>query len=101
MPISSPSFRPIVSVGATQFKIQEDITVLGKCQVILPDLTKSFTLRSRTPCILKVSDSDGGQYITVKTNCCLAIDNLEFTGKILYIESSISVTMIETLITHG
>jgi hypothetical protein len=101
MAVSSPSYKPIVSIGATQFTVQEDATVLGECQVALPDLTKSFTLRSRTPCELRISDSIGGQYITVKPNACLALDNLEFTGKILYIESSIPVTIIETLITHG
>ena len=101
MALTSPTFKPIVSVGALNFSVIEEPTVLGKCQINLPDGTKSFTLRSRSLCTLKVSDSLSGPYITIKPNCCLALDNLEFTGKILYIESSISVTTIETLITHG
>lgn len=101
MPVSSPSFKPIIATGATSLRTQEDVTVLGQAQVILPDNTKSLILRSRTPCELKISESIGGPYITIKSRCVLYLDNLEFTGKILYIESSISVTTIETLITHG
>lgn len=101
MAISSPTYKPIVNVGALNFKVQEDVTVLGLTQVALPDNTKSFTLRSRIPSELKVSDSLGGPYITIKEKAVLSLNNLEFTGKILYIESSVSVTTIETLITHG
>jgi hypothetical protein len=101
MPISSPSYQPKVSIGASTITTQEDVTVLGLTQVSLPDKTKSFTLKSRTPCELKISDSLGGPYITLNAKCALSIDNLEITGKILYIESSIPITTIETLITHG
>jgi hypothetical protein len=101
MPVSSPTFKPIISVGALQITIQEATTVLNQTTIALPALTKSFILRSRTPCSIKISDSLGGQYITVKPYCTFELENLEITGKILYIESSIPVTTIEVLITHG
>jgi hypothetical protein len=101
MALTSPTFKPIINTGALNFSVIEENTVLGKCQILLPDGTRSFTLRSRSTCTLNISHSLSGPYITVNPKCCLTIDNVEFTGKILYIESSISVTTIETLITHG
>ena len=101
MAVSSPTFKPIVSVGALNITILEETTVLGLASITLPAITKSITLRSRTPCSLRVSDSLGGQYFTIKPYCVLDIENVDLTGKILYIESSISITTIEALITHG
>jgi hypothetical protein len=101
MPVSSPVFKPIVNIGAQNITISEVTTVLGKATISLPDLTKSITLRARTACILKLSDTLGGQYITILPKCVLVLEGLEITGKILYIESNVSVVVIETLITHG
>jgi hypothetical protein len=58
-------------------------------------------LRSRLKTELKVSMSLGGAFLTIKPYCTLRLDGLEITGKMLYIESSVPVTTIEALITHG
>lgn len=101
MAVSSPTFRPIVSVGAPSLTIEEYITVLGSVSIALPDETRGFILRSRSTCTLNMSDSLGGPSITIKPHCTLQVENLGITGKILYIESSIPITTIEVLITHG
>jgi hypothetical protein len=101
MPISSPIYKPIVSTGSSQISIIEETTIANQATITLPSVTKGIMLRSRTVCELKVSDSLGGPFITIKPRCTLELEILEITGKILYIESSIAITTIEALITHG
>jgi hypothetical protein len=101
MAVSSPIFKPIISVDAIDFGVQEDITVLGKVEIVLPLRTRSLTLRSRSECELKVSSSLNGPYITIKKKCSLSLAGLDLSDKIMYIESSIAVTVIETITTQG
>ena len=103
MAVSSPTFKPVVSIGAVNITIVNTLTdnLTGKAQIALPDLTKSLTIRSRIKCELKISTIENGDYITLKPHCTLRLDGLEINGKILYIESTGSITTIEALITHG
>lgn len=101
MAVSSPTFKPIVSIGALDISIIETVTVLGEATITLPTLAKSLVIRSRLPSELRVSTSLGGQYITIRPYCTLNLDGLEISGKILYISSTVPVTTIEALITHG
>jgi hypothetical protein len=101
MAISSPVFKPIVSTGALNLTILELITVANQATLTLPVNTKGLILRSRVACTLKISETLSGQYITVKPYCIFTLENLETSGKILYIESSIPIITIEVLITHG
>ena len=101
MAVSSPTFKPVVSTGALDITIVNSITIAGETTITLPDLTQGLVIRSRVTCELKLSTSLGGAYMTIKPYCTLRLDGLQITGKILYIESSVSITTIETLITHG
>lgn len=101
MPISSPTFKPKVSIGSVDITIIESTTIAGQTTITLPVLTNSIVIRSRIVTELKLSTSLGGAYMTIKPYCTLRLDGLEINGKILYIESSVSITTIEALITHG
>jgi len=101
MPISSPTFKPVVATGASAVDIENVVTVLGVAVIALPDDTKSVTLRARDKAELKISTTLGGDYMTMLPRTVLTIDNLEINGLELHIISSVSVTTIEALITHG
>lgn len=101
MAVSSPVYKPIVGTGAKTLVIEETTTAAGLATITLPALTRSVVIRARTPCTLKLSTTNGGDYITVNPYCVLKLEGLELEGQNVYVISSVAITVIEALITQG
>lgn len=101
MAVSSPTYKPIVGTGAKSILVKENTTVAGEVTINLPATTRSLVLRSRTTCILKVYTTNAGDFITVNPYCVLKLEGLELSGQDIYISSSVSVVVIETILTLG
>ena len=99
MPISSPSFKPIVGAGAASGLVTN--LVIGVINTefshTFQDGIKGFILRSREKTEVKISftaTESGTDYLTLLPRCVLDQDGLEFTGKSIYIQSP-NTTVIE------
>lgn len=99
MAVSSTTYKPQVAVGAKNVKITN--LSLGTPSTeeshSLQDSLKSIIIRSRDTAKLQVAftaTESGTKYLTIPGNATLALDALEFSGKILYVQSN-QVTTVE------
>jgi hypothetical protein len=99
MPVVQPSFKPTISTGAKQIKIEEFSSSAIPSPYQLPDTTKSLTIRARGNSDIFLSMTDGGEYITIKSGACLSLDNIELQQTIVYI-SSTSTILVEIMSTY-
>lgn len=103
MPISQPTFKPIVRSGATSVKITNLSVGTTETSHALSDTLRKLVIRSRTAAELYIAFVSGDttvSYLTIKKGCVLCLDGLEFTSQTLYIraDQSNTVEIVETFV---
>lgn len=99
MPISQPSFKPIISIGATTPKLTNlNITAAAtEFSHAFEDGLRRFILKAREDVPLQIAydaGESGTKYLTLEPCCVMDEAGLEFTGKSIYIQST-STTVVE------
>lgn len=104
MPISQPTFKPgqVVISGATTEKISNlnIISANNEQSFALSANLKKIIIRLREFADLKISfvaTESGTKYLTIPRGCTLVLDEISFTGKILYYQSALANATVEIL----
>lgn len=99
MPISAPSFKPQVRVGANNATVRNILVTTAATEesIILNSGVRAFILRPRGLAELTVSFSSGGDYITVPRGASLKLEDIEGATLTLYVTSSENNTTLELL----
>ena len=103
MPISQPTFRPIVRNGATDVEITNLSVGTTETSHALQTTLRSLTIRSRNKAelyIAFVSGETATKYLTIPCGASLTLNDLEFGAKTLYIraDQNNTVEIIETYV---
>lgn len=101
MPISQPTFKPEVRIGATDVTITNLSVGTTETSHSLQTGLRKLIIRSRDKAELYISFIVGGtatNFITLKKGCVLEMSDLEFDSKTLYIKADLSntVEIVET-----
>ena len=101
MPISSPTYKPVIGVGATSEKITNLSLPVADTEVshTLQDSLKGLLVRARTPAVLKfafTATESGSKYVTINKGAVLFLTEIEFSTKTIYLQSP-TITTVEIL----
>lgn len=97
MPVSSPTFKPIISTGAKNIQIT-NLSIGVDEEFVLPEGVREILIRAKNAAEITIAQTIGGDTFTVSPNCSLSIDGLELSSTSLFINSNIPATMVEILI---
>ena len=97
---SSTSYKPQIAVGGKSPSITNLAMAVANTEYAhtLKDNLHQLTIRSRVPSTVKlafVSTESGTKYITMKPCTVFNIDGIDFSGKILYVQSDTASNTLE------
>jgi hypothetical protein len=99
MPVSSPTFRPIVQSGPANVEIFNAV-VTTDYPLAIPDKTQQIILKATNASVLTIKKTLLGPTFTIPANCVFQLSDIEVDATVLYISSSIASTTIEAIMLY-